>query len=44
MENIMNELSKEETLSIFGGEEYKWVVINGQLIYIIVGTKKNQQP
>lgn len=44
MKNIMNELSKEEALSIFGGEEYKWGVINKQLVYKIVGTRKNQQP
>lgn len=37
----MNELSKEEALNIFGGEEYKRVVVNGQLVYIIVGTKKD---
>ena len=41
MKKIIKELCKEEALNIFGGEKYKWVVVNGQLIYMIVGTKKD---
>lgn len=34
MDNTIKNLSKEELLSSFGGCNYKWVVIDGELIYV----------